>query len=87
MVNVTVENVNEWEPRFRYPHYEFFAGVSGKIHDLIGRVEAADGDKGDRLSFSLSGADATMFFIIPSGELRLRNVDGQYLTITNNFKM
>ncbi|KAK9879638.1 hypothetical protein WA026_006703 [Henosepilachna vigintioctopunctata] len=27
VVNITVEDVNEWEPRFRYPHYEFY--VSG----------------------------------------------------------
>lgn len=72
-----MENVNEWEPRFRYPHYEFFAGVNGGLHDLVGRVEAADGDRGDRLTLSLGGHDAHMFFITPSGELRLRNVKGK----------
>lgn len=26
-VNVTVEDVNEWEPRFRHPRYEFHAAT------------------------------------------------------------
>lgn len=75
MVNVTVEDSNEWEPRFRYPHYEFF--VAGLPNELIGRIEAADGDKSDRLTLSLTGANASQFFITPLGELRLRDV-GEY---------
>ncbi|XP_049822216.1 protocadherin Fat 3 isoform X2 [Aethina tumida] len=70
VVNITVEDVNEWEPRFRYPHYEFY--VTGQPNELIGRIEAADGDKSDRLTLSLTGINATSFFITPSGELRLR---------------
>lgn len=72
MVNITVENENEWEPRFRYPHYEFF--VSGLPDELVGRIEAADGDHDDRLTLSLSGNNASLFLITPSGELRLRDV-------------
>lgn len=26
-VNVSVEDVNEWEPRFRHPRYEFHAAT------------------------------------------------------------
>lgn len=70
MVNVTVDDVNEWEPRFRYPHYEFF--VNGQLNELIGRIEAADGDKSDKLTLTLSGQNASLFFITPTGELRLR---------------
>lgn len=73
MVNITVEDSNEWEPRFRYPQYEFF--VAGIPNELIGRIEAADGDKSDLLTLSLTGTNASMFFITPSGELRLREVE------------
>lgn len=72
MVNITVDNENEWEPRFRYPHYEFF--ISGIPDELVGRIEAADGDKNDFLTLSLSGNNASLFLITPSGELRLRDV-------------
>lgn len=75
MVNVTVEDVNEWEPRFRYPHYEFF--VAGIPNELIGRIEAADGDRSDHLTLSLTGVNASQFFITPTGELRLREL-GEY---------
>ncbi|KAJ8979542.1 hypothetical protein NQ317_017690, partial [Molorchus minor] len=70
VVNITVEDVNEWEPRFRYPHYEFF--VEGQLNELIGKIEAADGDKNDKLALTLTGANASTFFITPTGELRLR---------------
>lgn len=71
-MNITVTNENEWEPRFRYPHYEFF--ISGVPDELVGRIEAADGDKDDLLTLSLSGNNASLFLITPSGELRLRDV-------------
>ncbi|CAG9859531.1 unnamed protein product [Phyllotreta striolata] len=71
IVNISVENTNEWEPRFRYPHYEFY--ISGRPNELLGRIEAADGDKNDRLSLSLSGAYASTFAISENGELRLRD--------------
>lgn len=70
-MNITVEDVNEWEPRFRYPQYEFF--VVGQMNELIGKVEAADGDRSDKLTLSLSGANSSIFFITPNGELRLRD--------------
>lgn len=69
-MNVTVEDVNEWEPRFRYPHYEFF--FNGKPNELVGRIEVADGDKNDKIVLSLTGINASTFFITPTGELRMR---------------
>nr|XP_023017752.1 cadherin EGF LAG seven-pass G-type receptor 2-like [Leptinotarsa decemlineata]XP_023017753.1 cadherin EGF LAG seven-pass G-type receptor 2-like [Leptinotarsa decemlineata] len=74
VVNITVEDVNEWEPRFRYPHYEFF--IAGQPEELLGRIEAADGDKNDKLTLSLTGVNATLFSISQNGELRLRNPKG-----------
>ena len=58
-LKVNVLNVNDWDPRFRYPAYEFFVPQ----HDLsknkvIGQVEVADGDRGDQISMSIMGQDA-----------------------------
>lgn len=72
MVNITLTDVNEWEPRFRYPQYEFFA--AGVPDELVGRVEAADGDRGDAPTLSLAGANASLFLVTPGGELRLREL-------------
>lgn len=70
VVNVTVEDVNEWDPHFRYSHYEFH--VSGQPDELIGHVEVGDGDVKDKLTLSLVGTNASMFILDPSGELRLK---------------
>nr|XP_022918947.1 protocadherin Fat 4 [Onthophagus taurus]XP_022918948.1 protocadherin Fat 4 [Onthophagus taurus] len=75
-VNITVDDVNEWEPRFRYNHYEFF--VSGDQTDLIGRIEAADGDKNDALSFTLIGINSSIFTINPTGELKLKTIGNHF---------
>lgn len=69
---MTVDDVNEWEPRFRYPQYEFF--VSSQPNELVGRVEAADGDKSDKLHLTLIGVNASTFFVTQNGELRLREL-------------
>ncbi|XP_046595411.1 protocadherin Fat 4 [Neodiprion lecontei] len=71
-VNVSVEDVNEWEPRFRHPRYELHAR-SLRQGSIIGRLEAADGDRGDRVSLSLRGPDARSFEIRDNGELILRS--------------
>lgn len=70
MVNVTVEDVNEWDPHFRYSHYEFY--VSGQPDELIGQIEVGDGDVKDKLTLSLVGANASMFTLGQDGELRLK---------------
>ncbi|XP_018319632.1 protocadherin Fat 4 [Agrilus planipennis] len=70
-VNITVKDVNEWEPRFRYPIYEFF--VTEKFVDSIGKIEVKDGDINDKLSLSLNGSNASLFYITPNGELKLKD--------------
>ncbi|KAL1455219.1 hypothetical protein WDU94_009330 [Cyamophila willieti] len=74
-VNITVLNVNDWDPRFRYPQYEFFLPHI-PLTDLtpgsvIGKVEAADGDKGDRVTLSLRGPYEKMFSINDSGHISI----------------
>ncbi|XP_044014866.1 protocadherin Fat 4 isoform X2 [Aphidius gifuensis] len=69
-VNVSVEDINEWDPRFRHPRYEFHARTL-RVGSIVGRLEAADGDRGDRVSLSLRGPDARMFEIRDNGELIL----------------
>ncbi|XP_029159976.1 protocadherin Fat 4-like [Nylanderia fulva] len=71
-VNISVEDVNEWEPRFRYTRYEFHA-PSARDGSVVGRLEAADGDRGDKVSLSLRGQDARSFEIKDNGELVLRS--------------
>ncbi|XP_054273277.1 protocadherin Fat 2-like [Macrosteles quadrilineatus] len=81
-INISVLNVNDWDPRFRYLQYEFFVpdlpeeelagvGVEGLV---VGRVEVADGDRGDHVTLSLRGPSARMFSIDDSGEIRLRDL-------------
>lgn len=61
-VNISVLNVNDWDPRFRYPQYEFYVpdiSLSQLLPGtVIGKVEAADGDRGDRVSLALRGPEA-----------------------------
>uniref|UniRef100_A0A1V1FIP7 Putative CTL9 n=1 Tax=Reticulitermes speratus TaxID=60591 RepID=A0A1V1FIP7_9NEOP len=71
-VNISVLNVNDWDPRFRYPQYEFFVTNPGvSAGDIVGRVEAADGDKGDFINLSLRGPGARMFDISDMGDIIL----------------
>lgn len=59
-------NVNDWDPRFRYLQYEFFVPdiPERQLEDVegdgwvVGRVEVADGDRGDHVSLSLRGPAA-----------------------------
>ncbi|XP_076032674.1 protocadherin Fat 4-like Cad96Ca isoform X2 [Oratosquilla oratoria] len=74
-LRVTVLNVNDWDPRFRYPQYEFFvSGPKLTNGDSVGSVEVADGDRGDVISFSLGGQDARAFTVTSKGELLIRDV-------------
>ncbi|XP_049886704.1 cadherin EGF LAG seven-pass G-type receptor 2 [Pectinophora gossypiella] len=76
-LNISVVNVNEWEPRFRYPQYEFRlddAGGGGGGGGLlrVGRLDVHDGDTPDTVTLTLRGAHADMFYINSSGEMFLR---------------
>ncbi|XP_014472129.1 PREDICTED: cadherin-8 [Dinoponera quadriceps] len=72
-VNISVENVNEWEPRFRHPRYEFHARSVAE-GAVVGKVEVADPDKDDKVSLSLRGPDARSFEVRDNGELVLRSL-------------
>lgn len=68
-MNITVLNVNDWDPRFRYPQYEFFITdpTVGPGY-IVGNIEAADGDRGDHLTLNLRGPHAQYVII----NLRIR---------------
>ena len=58
-VNVTVLNVNDWDPRFELAEYEFIVTESAlPTGAIIGRVRVDDGDAGDRVSFQLKGFES-----------------------------
>ncbi|XP_061708283.1 protocadherin beta-16 isoform X1 [Cydia pomonella] len=73
-INITLLNVNEWEPRFKYPQYEFRVeaaeGAGGLL--AVGRLDVFDGDAGDNVTLTLRGSDASMFFINDAGEMFMR---------------
>lgn len=57
-----MEDVNEWEPRFRHPQYEFEVEAAGGGVEAagglrVGRLVAHDGDAGT-LALSLAGQHA-----------------------------
>ncbi|KAI5638610.1 cadherin domain-containing protein [Phthorimaea operculella] len=74
-LNITVQNVNEWEPRFRYPQYEFSVDddadtTLGLLP--VGKLDVHDGDAPDTVTLTLRGAHANLFYINESGEMFLR---------------
>ncbi|XP_055696094.1 protocadherin-23 [Lutzomyia longipalpis] len=73
-VTVEVTDVNDWEPRFRESHYEFVVPKSLITSEpvALGKIEAADGDRNDRIALDLKGALADLFSIDSRGVLWLR---------------
>ncbi|XP_062126300.1 protocadherin gamma-B1 isoform X2 [Drosophila sulfurigaster albostrigata] len=78
-VTLEVIDVNDWEPRFRETHYEFMVPKSSLQSRadsfegvLIGKVEAADGDRNDKLELSLRGQHAGLFEIDATGNIYMR---------------
>ncbi|CAH2990393.1 unnamed protein product [Chilo suppressalis] len=74
-INITVLNVNEWEPRFRYPQYEFHVdGEAGEGGGRlpVGRLDVYDGDRPDTVALTLRGPDAGMLEVNELGEVFLR---------------
>lgn len=58
-VNISVINVNEWEPRFKYPQYEFRVeeDTSDDTEMLpVGKLDVFDGDKSDSVTLTLRGS-------------------------------
>lgn len=75
-VNISVMNVNEWEPRFKYPQYEF--RVEEEATDdtellPIGKLDVFDGDKLDTVTLTLRGSGSEMLYVNSSGDMFLRS--------------
>ncbi|KAK3854569.1 hypothetical protein Pcinc_038963 [Petrolisthes cinctipes] len=74
-LKVQVLNVNDWDPRFKFPQYEFYVGSDTvRPGDAVGNVDVADGDRGDHITLTVMGQDAQMFAISNDGELRIRDL-------------
>lgn len=76
-VIIDVLNVNDWDPRFREPHYTFRLPMKSlnetyTIPMAIGRIEAADGDVGDKINFNLRGVHSSLFSIDSRGMIWLK---------------
>ncbi|CAG9782647.1 unnamed protein product [Diatraea saccharalis] len=83
-INITVLNVNEWEPRFRYPQYEFHVDGDPRAAARLlpaGRLDVYDGDKPDTVALTLRGPDANMLEVNELGEVFLR---GEMLPALNS---
>ena len=67
-------DVNDWEPRFRQSHYEFLLPNIENNNEPItlGKLEAADGDRNDRVSLNLRGPHSEIFTVDSRGNLWLR---------------
>ena len=68
-------NINDWDPRFKYPQYEFY--VSSKdavVGHIVGNLEVHDGDKGDKVSLEIKGPFARVFSINEKGQLVIRDL-------------
>merc|ERR1719474_129007 len=47
LVSISVINVNDWDPRFKYPEYDFYVTSSNTdVGHIVGVVEVFDGDVG-----------------------------------------
>ncbi|CAH1643108.1 unnamed protein product [Spodoptera littoralis] len=74
-INITVLNVNEWEPRFRYPQYEFRVEEDPQddVELLpVGKLDVFDGDKHDTVTLSLRGSGADALYVNASGAMFVR---------------
>lgn len=90
-VIVEVVDVNDWEPRFRQPHYEFVISKENMSNDeplALGKIEAADGDRNDKVTLNLRGPHATMFLVDTKGTLWVKgerpNVTTHLLVIASD---
>ena len=79
-VNVSVLNINDWDPRFKYPQYEFHVrggdvgGNDVSVGQLVGRLDVYDGDKGDKTMLEVRGPYARVFSIDQQGGLRIADM-------------
>lgn len=73
-VVIDVLDVNDWEPRFRQTNYDF---AIPKVVDStqpypLGKLEAADGDRYDKINIDIRGSYADYFQVDPDGMLWLK---------------
>lgn len=87
-VVIDVLDVNDWEPRFRETTYDFSIPkfVDNSRPYPLGKLEAADGDRFDKVNLDLKGSYSEYFQIDPNGMLWLRpnspNISVMHLVAT-----
>ena len=75
LINVSVLNINDWDPRFKYPQYEFHVKRDDvKAGHLVGKLDVYDGDKGDKTILDVRGPYARVFSIDQEGSLRIADL-------------
>lgn len=64
----------DWDPRFREIKYDFSIPKSADMNQPLplGKLEAADGDRYDKINLDLQGSYAEYFQIDPDGMLWLK---------------
>ena len=74
-VNVTVLNINDWDPRFKYPQYEFYVPQKDmRVGHVVGQLKVHDGDVGDSVTLELKGSFARVFAINNKGQLIINDL-------------
>lgn len=73
-VIIDVLDVNDWDPRFREVKYDFSIPKAADMSQPfpLGKLEAADGDRFDKISLDLQGSYAEYFQIDPDGMLWIK---------------
>ena len=72
---MTVLNINDWDPRFKYPQYEFYVPRKDVgVGHIVGQLEVHDGDKGDSVTLELKGPFARVFTINKKGQLIVQDL-------------
>jgi len=75
-IEITLLNINDWDPRFKYPQYEFSVNAEEAFKGhLVGKLEVHDGDTGDSVSLYLRGPYARIFKIATNGDLVIDDLD------------
>ena len=83
-VNVSLLNINDWDPRFKYPQYEFFVQAEDAYRGhFVGNLEVHDGDKGDKVSLSLRGPHSRIFSLNDQGDLTIYDMEHLNTTETH----
>lgn len=76
-ITIEVLDVNDWEPRFRHTHYEFIIPrdkMESEEPIALGKLEAADGDRNDKVMINIKGHHASMFLVDTKGTLWLKGL-------------